>query len=204
MNKKKLITLLVCAAVLVLGAVSVTMAYFTDEESATNTFTVGKVDISLMEYQVNEKNEITNSTDRGFEYKLIPGSTYSKRPIVTVEADSEPCWLFVAVDNQIADIEVSAEAGYTIEEQLADCFWLPLENCKVGKAQVYYRAQPVGPIENKAVGVLVFEEFTIGGDGVTNADIAAAKDLEIEITAYAVQAAGFDSAAAAWNATFGK
>jgi len=49
MNKKKLIALVL---VLMLAAVSLiggTLAYFTDDESATNTFTMGNVEIELIE-----------------------------------------------------------------------------------------------------------------------------------------------------------
>ncbi len=48
--KKKILSLVLVAA-LALTAVGSTLAYFTDTESATNTFTVGSVDIQLLESQ---------------------------------------------------------------------------------------------------------------------------------------------------------
>ena len=52
--KKRIVAICLCA-VLLLGVVG-TMAYFTDEDSATNTFTVGKVNILLDEADITDLN----------------------------------------------------------------------------------------------------------------------------------------------------
>ena len=48
--KKKIISLVAVAALVVTSIVGTTLAYFTDKEDTSNTFTMGKVDISLHEY----------------------------------------------------------------------------------------------------------------------------------------------------------
>ncbi len=59
--KKKILTLVLVLA-LALTAIGGTLAYFTDTESATNTFTVGSVDIQLLESQYYT-NTVTASAD---------------------------------------------------------------------------------------------------------------------------------------------
>ena len=52
--KKKVTAIALCAALLAVAIVGLSLAYFTDTDTATNTFTVGKVDIELIEQQRNE------------------------------------------------------------------------------------------------------------------------------------------------------
>ena len=49
--KKKLIALSLVIAMLAIAAVSSTLAYFTDDDNATNVFTVGNVEIDLVEQE---------------------------------------------------------------------------------------------------------------------------------------------------------
>lgn len=87
-QKKKLIAVCLCLAVL--GAtVMGTMAWLTDREEVTNTFTVGNVDI-----KVDETDVLPDGTPTGGdrvqenEYHLIPGCKYLKDPTMTVKAGS--------------------------------------------------------------------------------------------------------------------
>lgn len=52
--KKKILVLCLVVALAVTAVVGGTLAYFTDKDNATNTFTAGGVDIALIEQQVNE------------------------------------------------------------------------------------------------------------------------------------------------------
>ncbi len=52
--KKKITALCLCVALLAIAVVGASLAYFTDTEEATNTFTAGGVKIDLIEQQVNE------------------------------------------------------------------------------------------------------------------------------------------------------
>lgn len=47
--KKKIVALCLCVALLAVAVIGGTLAYFTDTATATNTFTSGKVDITLSE-----------------------------------------------------------------------------------------------------------------------------------------------------------
>lgn len=52
--KKKIVTCSLVAALLVIGVIGASLAYFTDTDNADNTFTVGNVNIDLLEQQRND------------------------------------------------------------------------------------------------------------------------------------------------------
>ncbi len=189
-NTKKALLMTLCAVMLVAASVMGTMAYLQDQTQAVeNTFTVGKVGISLDEAVVDEYGvETEGRTEKGNTYKLVPGHNYVKDPTVTVDADSENAWLFVKVENGIAAIE--AEDG-KIVDQMEDNGWTLVE----GETNIYAYEAIVSANDE----VVVFESFTLAGD----ADVEKYTQASINITAYAVQADGFTTAQAAWDVTYG-
>ena len=101
-------------------------------------------------------------------------------------ADSENCWLFVKVENGLGNAE--ATGNTTIAAQMAAKGWSLLD----GTGNIYaYRTTVTAGADIK-----VFESFKIAD----NADVAAYEGAKINVTAYAVQADGFETAAAAWAA----
>lgn len=190
----KALLLTLCAVALVIGSLVGTLAYLTDSEAVTNTFTVGKVGIILDETDTDgsKTNVTTESRDRGNKYHLIPGQTYTKDPLITVNSDSDECWLFVKVENDIADIESSDN---TIAAQMTANGWTEID-----ATNHIYAHKDVAKAKDT---VKVFESFKIDGDSVDGAKLDAYKEANITVTAYAVQKAGFDTAKAAWDATFG-
>lgn len=93
--KKK--TILVAAiAVMLVAALVVggTLAYFTDTDTKTNTFTVGKVDITLNEKGADGKDFVPNQ-------KLFPGTqtqnNIAKIVTVTNNKDSEDAYLWAEI-----------------------------------------------------------------------------------------------------------
>ncbi len=89
--KKKIVSLALAVCLIAIAAVG-TLAYFTDKDTATNTFTSGKVDITLNETD-NEGNPFVQ------DQKLLPGSSsanaIAKNATVTVSRDSEDSWVWV-------------------------------------------------------------------------------------------------------------
>lgn len=185
--KTKALVVALCAVLLVVTTVFVTMAFLTSEDSVQNTFTVGKVTISLDELDVDDSDNDGSTTDRdkANEYKLIPGKTYTKDPTVHVGANSEPCYLFVKVENGLEDAE--ATGNTTIAAQMTANGWSLVE----GETDVYVYKTVV--TAETGANVVVFSSFTIDGD----TDVADYEDAEINITAYAIQADGFEDAEAA-------
>ena len=80
-TKSKALLLTLCAVLLVAASVLGTMAYLTSTDTVTNTFTVGKVEIKLDETDVTNPN---GPRVKANSYKLMPGTTYTKDPTVTV------------------------------------------------------------------------------------------------------------------------
>ena len=84
---------------LVVASVFGTVAYMTSKDQVKNTFTVGKVAINLDEAKVTEDGKPVEGADRVKEnsYKLIPGLTYTKDPMVTVLDGSEASYVRMKV-----------------------------------------------------------------------------------------------------------
>lgn len=188
---RKVLVLALCAVLLVSATIVGTMAYLTSQDTVTNTFTVGSVAITLDEAPVDVYGTVVAGDRRDNNtYKLLPGHTYTKDPIVHVTQGSEVCWLFVEVEDGIADIE----ADTTVAAQLTTNGW----SAVAGAANVYAYVDRVDA-RTTAKDVPVFGGFTIKND----ASVANYNNETIVVTAYAVQADGFDTAAAAWAATYG-
>ncbi len=93
-TKSKALLLTLCAVLLVAASVLGTMAYLTSSDTVTNTFTVGKVEIKLDETDVTNP---TGSRVQANSYKLMPGTTYTKDPTVTVLKGSEESYVRMKV-----------------------------------------------------------------------------------------------------------
>ena len=109
-TKSKALLLTLCAVLLVAASVLGTMAYLTSTDTVTNTFTVGKVEIKL------DETDVTNPTGprvQANSYKLMPGTTYTKDPTVTVKAGSEESYVRMKVtfNNAAALMEMLPSAN---------------------------------------------------------------------------------------------
>lgn len=93
-TKSKALLLTLCAVLLVAASVLGTMAYLTSTDTVTNTFTVGKVEIKLDETDVTSP---AGPRVQANSYKLMPGTTYTKDPTVTVKAGSEESYVRMKV-----------------------------------------------------------------------------------------------------------
>ena len=98
-TKRKALLLSLCAVLLFVASVMGTMEYLTSSDTVTNTFTVGKVQITLDEAAVNLDGTPIEGAARVKQnsYKLLPGLTYTKDPTVTVKAGSEPSYVKMTV-----------------------------------------------------------------------------------------------------------
>ena len=61
-NKNKALVLVLSAGLIAMASVFSTLAYLTDTDTATNTFTVGDVDISLDEINYDGKDDAGNDS----------------------------------------------------------------------------------------------------------------------------------------------
>ena len=104
-NMKKIVMGLVCALALVTASVMGTMAYLTSTDEVVNTFTVGNVQIKLDEAKANPDGSLVENGGRvkANRYKLLPGHTYNKDPMVTVLEGSESSYVKMTVTFTKAD-----------------------------------------------------------------------------------------------------
>ena len=196
-SKKKVLVTVLCAVLLVVGSVLGTMANLTKTtDTATNTFTVGNVTITLDEAKVDVNGVAIPNADRvtGNEYKLIPGHTYLKDPTIHVDANSEDCWLFVKVENGISGIEATGGNETPIASQMVANGWTSV----TGETNVYAYRSKVNAGDN----IAVFGGFKIASNADTSTYVNQDGKVTatIKVTGYAVQADGFTTAADAWAA----
>ncbi len=189
-TRTKALLLVMSALLLIVSTVFATMAYLTSTAEVKNTFSVGNVTISMDEAKVNEYGVPVTGADRvtANTYKLIPGHKYDKDPIVTVKANSEKCYVFVRIENEIAAIE----SGTTIRSQITAYGWALLD----GTTDVFYKTVDLSAVDQE---LPVFEYFTIKND----ADVSAYNGKAINVKAYAIQFDGFDTnPTGAWTAVY--
>ena len=98
-TKSKALLLTLCAVLLIAASVLGTMAYLTSSAEVKNTFTVGKVEIKLDEAKVTADGIPVEGAARvtANSYKLMPGTTYTKDPTVTVLNGSEASYVRMKV-----------------------------------------------------------------------------------------------------------
>lgn len=196
---RKALLALCCAIALVAISVGATLAYLTSTDKVTNTFTVGNVKITLDETDVDDSTPNANR-DQENSYKLMPGQTYVKDPIVHVAAKSEDSWIFIKVKNEIDgllnksddNVKNSTTNNRSLEAQIANNKWIPLAN----NPGVYYKEYTSS---KEVTDLKVFEGFTIRSN-VTGDELEGYDGKTIIVNAYAIQKEGFSTAAAAWNA----
>lgn len=177
-STKALVALL--AFVLVIGcSLGGTLAWLTDKTDAvTNTFTVGDINITL--------DETTK------DYKILPGVNIPKDPKVTVEANSEVCWLFVQVkEDNWPEFKENDETTRKVNYSIAEG-WTEL------KSGVYYR-QVYASNEDQSFTILKDNQVTVS-ENLTKTEVnSITTKPQLTFTAYAVQMEGVDAPEAAWT-----
>ena len=129
--KKKIFSIVLCVAMLAIAIAGGTMAYFTDTQEQTNTFTAGKVDIILYEHKVAKDEDVKSErygdlvatedkTQLPQTYHLFPGMTVDKDPTIRVEKGSENAFLAAKVTvNNVAGKDVHELIGIEYGHMLA-------------------------------------------------------------------------------------
>lgn len=191
--RKKLLITIACLSVILCTLVTGTIAWLTAETTTiTNTFTPSNISISLTETP-------------GGEYKMVPGTPIKKDPVVTVAPNSEACYLFVQINENLGAWNATGKdfkdyLTYTVADG-----WTHLD----GYEGVYYRTVSTSG-NQQDFHVLADDQVTVGhsvtkgmmdefynAEGTLKSE-ADAKRPTLTFTAYACQKEGFSDAAAAW------
>lgn len=211
-TKSKALLLTLCAVLLVAASVLGTMAYLTDNKTVTNTFTVGQVKIKLDEAKVDENGKALTGEKaervKANSYKLMPGHTYTKDPMVTVLEGSEASYIKMTVTfsnaKELDDIFAPNGADMTkIFNGYDNTSWIYKGNTKdetknTRTYEFWYKEAVGAPTADVALDAL-FDSITVPGT-ITNEQLATIEGMTITVNAYAIQADGFADAEAAWAA----
>ena len=187
-KKKKLLILIACECVLLFTMVTGTIAWLTHEtQSITNTFTPSDINITLEETDATDSD--ADSLVDSWSKKMIPGATIKKDPVVTVAKNSESCYVFVKVDEDLgawtADgVNFATYFEYSVITGTDG--WTTLS----GETGVYYRL--VSTSDGDQPFQVLNENRVTVKNTVTKADMeklyaANAKMPTLKFTAYAIQ-----------------
>lgn len=190
--KKRTIALLMAMVMLFGATVAGTIAWLhATSATVTNTFSAGDVGLVLNESPLKadgktvDKNATKVTSNNG--YKLIPGNVLEKDPKVTIDSDSEPCYVFLKVEKENS---VDSYITYSIDTTE----WKALS----GVNNVYYKENVTA---GTVINVLTEEKVTVKTD-VTKTQLEALTENtlpQLKFTAYAVQKENVADAATAWQ-----
>lgn len=205
-TKSKALLLIFCAVLLVCVSVFGTMAYLTSKDAVINTFTVGSVKIKLDEAKANADGSLVAGADRvkANEYKLIPGHTYNKDPMVTVLAGSESSYVKMTVTvTKSAELD---EIGVDLLDVFAgydEANWIYKGNTEDTTANTrtyeFWYKEAVAATDSDVELDALFDQVVVPGE-ITNEQLDTIDGMTINVKAYAIQADGFANADAAWAA----
>lgn len=196
-------------------------------DDVVNTFTFGDINIKLDEAKVDingnpldengnivddpaKADRITGAdVDEQNQYKLVPKAEYLKDPTVTVLANSEKCWLFISVKEDIAFVaEKTSEenfatyVSYSVDTGTAEAQgWIELEGATTAEGEkVYYRIVELKETD-QSFNVLKDNKVSVN-ENLTKEQIELLDgNPTLTFKAYAVQYSGFATALDAWKVT---
>lgn len=182
MSKRKIVLLALAACMVAILAVGGTLAYFTAEDDATNTFTVGNVAIDLTEPNWKE----SGSQDAP---EVYPTEPLQKDPTVE-NTGANPCFVRISVTGWDCLINAGLSENNII-------YRTDYVDGKLGENWVlhtdgyfyYNKVLAAGETTDALFDQIVVPADLINGDGETEFDLV--------VKAYAVQAQG---AKASWAA----
>lgn len=173
--KKKLTAIALVVAMLAIAVVGGSLAYFTDDDEAINTFTVGNVKIELTETKWNEQG-IKDAPD------VYPGEALAKNPVVKNNG-ANPCFVRVKVTGldclkDVGASDIIYRTGF-VDNKLGND-WVD------GKDGYFYYNKVLGVEEETTA---LFDQIVIPAD-LENLDEDVVNEFSVNVVAEAVQAQG--------------
>lgn len=169
MKKSLIVTLMILLICLI--AAGSTLTWLFDTAEATNTFTVGKIDIELNEPAWSSSEVIK---------KLYPGAEIEKDPVVTVKSNSENCYVYVMIDNQLNDTVSDA-----VTMDIDSTHWIHVQTS--GSKSLYRYFEIVNNNASDQKLEKVFTKVTVDTANVTESNISELDGKTILVKAYAHQ-----------------
>lgn len=163
-TKKKLLIAfgsVVALVAVVVASIAGTVAYMTSASKVSNVFTIGNVSITLSESAVNPDGTVIEGvarTDKN-SYHLMPGKTYTKDPAITVDPETEACYIFLVTRNQITAIEDPTKP--TMANQMYTNGWAIYKDTSAGSRVWIYCGS--NTISNQGTQSNTFEAVAVCG-----------------------------------------
>lgn len=214
MSKKKILTIALIVAVVAILAAGATLAYFTDtSKTMQNVFTVGNVDIRLAEHKVTESVDENNCRTwtqgdsylpetQGVTYNSIyPGAVLPKDPTVFNDGTNS-AWIRIDVTVSNYDTFKGPLGARFDLSKLCDVSsdWTQVKlNTSTNNDTITYSYYYNNILQANQKTAPLFTKVTIPA-ALTGADLNGIEQITIDVSAYAVQAEGFTTAAAAFAA----
>lgn len=192
-GQKLMIVSLLLALIAVL-TVTPTLSWLSSISTpVVNTFTGGGITVTLDEALVDADGRTVTGDGAqrvtANQYKYVAGMVLDKDPTPTVLAGSEPCYVFLCVENSLSDkfaLNISESAWTQVAQD--------------GGKAVYAYYQPVDAGEADVTLQPIFTTVTVSDD-LTAEDIAALGERTLAVTAWAVQTQSLTAEDAAALAT---
>ena len=210
-SKRSLLSVVALALTIAVTAFG-TVAYMTDSDTVTNTFTVGNINITVDEENVDgipdENGNIIPERDQQNNYPLIPGLVQKKDPTMTVHAGSEECYVRFRVeltgyaalkairpaltDEQLLTQFVSINSDWTLTGT-------PVVNGNVVTYEYRHAVEVDASTETQTLQPL-FNTFTVPLE-YTGSDLTMMVNAGFQMEAHgdAIQTDAFEGVDAAWQ-----
>lgn len=203
--KKKALLMALAALVLVAVSVAGTLAYLTASASVTNTFTVGRVGMTLDETSLADSTKRTSESQDG--YKIVPGKDIAKDPQITITANSENCYVFAYIKNGLM-LTIGNTPTVVGTPNVDPAKWLAVPSTDGGMNGMYLY---IGTGANSTTHIVpastdprpldkLFTSIHIDETIVTQGNIAGLNNQTVKVAAFAHQSDAADYATAVSNA----
>ena len=208
MKKKK--TILAALVLLLVVAVGGAIAYFTDTDTKTNTFTIGNVDISLTEDGWDALADANDNDIPDVAEDMMPGESVTKDPTINNLSTKNPAYVFAKVEVPCTTIVAPATTSEELFTYTTNAGWTELSGSAVActsggtATHVYYygtggtltalataaNASTPTPTSNPVFSSVTLRSTLKGNEGLTG-------NKNIVVTGYGIQTEGLTSTAPA-------
>lgn len=188
MNKKKII--IASLVLLLVFAVGGAIAYFTDTDTKTNTFTVGNVDITLTEEHWSTTDANGNNIPDAAE-NISPGVTVAKDPVVTNVSATAPAYVYAKVEIPCTSDATPVEI-FTLNSIGSGWNLMTDGACTNGVATKVYNYGTASAMTALAAGSstpAVFTNVTLN-NSITGSEQGLSGNKNVVVTGYGVQTTG--------------
>ena len=213
--KKKIFGITLAVALIVLSIAGTSLAYFSDTETATNTFTSGEgIKIKLTYAETDVDDDANPGSAINISEKAYPGQKFEKSAkitnigtdnentayvgaIITITNENDSLSKIVTVDgNKVAD---GSDKTVAVASLFTELTGYTVQVSETTKGYIVYvlKTDALG----KDASATIFENITIPA-AWGNSEMATFSGTKIEVTAYAVQTVGLNNATDALTKAF--